>query len=305
MKKYVSVISFLLFSFLSFALPDLSNLDPREIIILSSREMKNSFVLVVEIGGEKYLIKQKKHTHKPLSAVKEALSAYVAKILNIAHQVEIIPPHVEFPGKVIPDWPATIHTFVEGISAHKYGKLRLKQYWKSFMNYQDRGLTADIIHDMSLHKQLPEIVALDSLIGNTDRHLHNLLYNLILHVFWAIDMDDTFNKDLCRFNYGKLKFIMKNLGRPFTYQELEGLRIYRDTLRKLLREHKPEAVQKKLLYFVKQAGIVPGSVFCQKGNIIGTIRYYEKMIRSSWKSAYKLISLLDKIVLMRSQNFYT
>jgi hypothetical protein len=169
------------------------------------------------------------------------------------------------------------------------------------MKYEERGITLDIIRDMSRDKQLAIIVALDTIIGNTDRHGGNLIYNLENNSFCAIDMDDTFNKDLCEFDYKKFQSMLRESSRPFTRQELMGLCVYRDTLKKLLRHHSPHTLQKKFRHFIKQAGIVPGSALYTE-NLPHTIDFYEKMIKKSWKSAQKLVALLDKIVLIRSKN---
>src|SRR5690242_7928628 len=67
---------------------------------ISTRETKNCFVTLVKINGVVYLVKQKKNFKKQLAVVRDALAAYIAQDLNnIAHQVVIISPSRNFPGK--------------------------------------------------------------------------------------------------------------------------------------------------------------------------------------------------------------
>ena len=76
---------------------------------------------------------------------------------------------------------------------------------------------------MSWHKDLPSIVALDLMIGNTDRHCGNLFYDPEKDSFWAIDMDDTFNKDLCAFACEKLITMMSDPHLSFQKKKLKHL----------------------------------------------------------------------------------
>src|SRR5260221_441251 len=54
-------------------------------------ESKNSCITYVVINGFRYIVKQKKDPSKQFSVVRDALAAYIAKDLAIAHSVEIIP----------------------------------------------------------------------------------------------------------------------------------------------------------------------------------------------------------------------
>ena len=152
---------------------------------------------------------------------------------------------------------------------------------------------------MTWHRQLPEIIALDLIIGNSDRHCGNLFYDPSTDTFWAIDMDDTFNKDLCFFACKKLKSMMKDDNAPFTEKEICALTSMRNTLKILVHKYTPSDLIKKLYSFAKKAGFVKGSdIYDDK--VHRKLLYYEKIIKQSHASAYQLISLLDKIVSNKS-----
>src|SRR5690606_25867016 len=103
-----------------------------------------------------------------------------------------------------------IHTIAPGDTVRKqrdciYSALRLRQMWAMAKNFDETGLTREIIAQISWHRQLPIIIGIDLMFGNSDRHCVNLCYDSTTDRFCAIDMDDTFNKDLCIIAYKKLQ----------------------------------------------------------------------------------------------------
>src|SRR5690606_3910271 len=106
--KYVSICFFISLSLLS--RDPLANLDSSDVQLLSTTEMRFCYISFVKIDGKNFLIKQKKTINKMLGAVRDAITAYIAESLDLAHKVDIIPAGKEFPGKVYKEWPATLHT---------------------------------------------------------------------------------------------------------------------------------------------------------------------------------------------------
>jgi hypothetical protein len=271
-----------------------------KIFLVSTIEGKNCFVSYVTINGYTYLLKQKKDGKKQLAVVRDALAAYIAKALKIAHQVDIVASKKEFSGKIKRWWPATLHTIVPGETVRKqkdirYNALRLRQLWAQAQTYGEKGLTRAIITYMTWHKQLPVIVALDLFIGNSDRHCGNLFYDPVTDKFWAIDMDDTFNKDLCLLAYKKLKLMMQDDEFVFTQEEIAALICMKKTLQFLVDYHNPKDIIEKLYVFAKQAGFSKGmDLYDEK--VGKKLSFYEKMIIQTHESARQLIVLLDKII---------
>jgi len=273
--------------------------------LINTVETKNCFVSYVMVSGKQYLVKQKKDSKKQLAAVRDALAAWIAEALGVAHKVDVIPWKRNFPGKVRSSWPATLHTLAPGKTVReqrdsKYNALRLRQFWARVATFSEKGLTRAIITYMTWHRQLPEIVALDLFIGNSDRHCGNLCYDPNTDTFCAIDMDDTFNKDLCLLAYKKLKLMVETDNVPFTRQEIMALTRMRDTLKLLIRRYRPHDIIPKLYFFAHKAGFSRGNKM-YNDRIRRKLLFFERMIISSNASAGKLIALLDKIIACRSR----
>lgn len=275
-----------------------------KVTLLNTIETKNCFISYVKIKQYTYLLKQKKDYKKQLAVIRDALAAYIAKDLNIAHQIIIVKYKDEFLGKIKRWWPATLHTIAQGETVRKqrnckYNAIRLKQIWAQAQSLEEKGLTHLIISYMTWHKQLPVIVALDLIIGNSDRHCGNLCYDPVTDTFCAIDMDDTFNKDLCLIACKKLRMMMKDDNVIFTRQEIEALNSMRTTLKFLVNRYTPDDLIRKMYSFAKQAGFSKGNDL-YNDRISRKLIYYEKIIRQTNESAYELISLLDKIIKRKS-----
>lgn len=273
--------------------------------LISTRETKNCFVSLVKIGTIVYLVKQKKDPRKQLAVVRDALASYIAQDLEIAQLIAIVPFHQNILGKIKPDWPATIHSLAPGKTVReqresKYNELRLRQFWAGASQFNDKGLTRAIITYMTWHKQLPIIVALDLMIANSDRHCGNLCYDPVTDTFFAIDMDDTFNKDLCLFACKKIAFMLENDGVVFTNEEIAALTSMKNTLKYLVKRHDPRDLVRKLYEFAKQAGFYKGSMLYNP-RIEKKLMHYENTIIQSYTSAQKLVSLLEKIIVRKSR----
>ncbi|HLW72984.1 MAG TPA: hypothetical protein VKR54_02965 [Candidatus Babeliales bacterium] len=270
-----------------------------QVVLMSEFESKNSFISYVTINGYQYIIKQKKNIQKQMAAVRDALAAYIAQDLGIAHSVQIISVTQDIAGKVNKQQPATLHTIAAGKAIidqpeSRYYKLRLKQRSPEDDLLPNRWLTEAIIYQMTWHKQLPLIVALDLFIGNIDRHGGNLFYDPVTDCFCAIDMDNIFRFDLPALACQKLD-AMVSLGKNFTNEEIIALTSVRDTLQFLLRRFTSTQIIDQLHLFVQQAGLRKNNIIKYK-SLVKKITNHEAMIIKSRKSVHKLIYVLDKII---------
>lgn len=271
-----------------------------EVSFLSAFETKNCFITYVMINGYTYIIKQKKDFKKQLAVVRDTLAAYIAKDLAVAHEVDIIDFKKNIVGKHHLKWPATIHTIAAGETVRKqktskYNAIRLKQHWSRPDINNEIGLTKMVINYMTWHKQLPVIVALDLFIGNSDRHIGNLCYDPETDKFCAIDMDDTFNKDLCELACRNFDKMIKNKTAQFTKEEIKALIIMRNTLKLLVQKHTPRDLIVKMYTFGHRAGFVKGSPLYNE-RIQRRFAAYERNIQKTYESARHLIVILDKII---------
>ncbi len=272
----------------------------KKIKVLNYMEHKHfNFTFLMDASQNLFIIKQVKASSPTMQfkAIKEMLSAYIAESNNLpAHRVRIIPAGFAFPGKLAMQRPATLHTVVPGYKVSqcsKFSKLDIQQYTGKGYPKDKWGLSYEIIHSMSLHPILPAIVALDIFIGNDDRNKANFFYDEKSDMFWMIDMEKAYKKNLSDL---ACKFIQKLLNNQlfnFTEAEIKGLIIYRNTLNKLLKNHSPHILHKKLDEFVFQAGIKPGSSLFNN-QMIQIIKKYKNNISESYASYQQLIVLLDK-----------
>jgi hypothetical protein len=272
----------------------------KKITLINTIETRNCYISFVLVDKSRYLVKQKRANNKIIAVVRDALAAFLAKDLKIAHEVDVIHFKKSFPGKINKLWPASIHTIALGETIRQqrdsiYSTLRLRQLWALAKNFEETGITRNIISQMTWHRQLPIIIALDLLIGNSDRHCGNLCYDSKTDTFCAIDMDDTFNKDLCSIACKKLELMMKDPKNNFTIQEINAFIQLRKTIKTILQQYKSSDVVKKLYYFAQRAGFVPGTKLYNP-SIKRKLSLYESMIVKTWMSAHKLVGILNKII---------
>ena len=264
-----------------------------------------SYITYIMDGAKNFfLIKQARnhtpsHRHGPPMVIREMLSAYIAELHDIhANRVRIIPAGHIIPGKMHVHIPATLHTLVPGRPLNKLSginKLFIQQPWKKEFPKDQWGLTYRVIHDMSLHpSDLPLIVALDTFIGNGARRHGSFFYDKESDKFWAIDLESSFQTNLCKLACNCIRTMLKDQTK-LTSQELNGLIIYCDTLKKLIKNHPPDELHKKMDEFALQAGIKPGSSLFND-EVAATILFYKKTISGSYKSAQELVLLLDKLI---------
>src|SRR5260221_7122357 len=118
-----------------------------KVTVTGKLESINSIISYLTINGQEYIIKQKRDTTKQMmAAMREALAAYIAQDLNIAHSVQIISALDNISGKIYKGYPATLHTLAPGkmvsqLKGHKYFLLCLKQRDRNREKITGRWLT--------------------------------------------------------------------------------------------------------------------------------------------------------------------
>jgi hypothetical protein len=259
-------------------------------------------------SGKKFLLKQERRSepHWHIIVAREALGAHVAASINIpANKVEIVPAHVPFPAKRVIERPATLHTVVPGVKVNRAKKLRplricIQQYIKSSVSKNRWGLTSDVVRSMGLHKDLARLAALDTFIANGDRHRGNFFYDEKTDRFFAIDLESSFKKDLAHFGAKFISNLSRSRARKveLSAQELEGLCMYRDTLKRLLSKHTPSSLYHKLLAYVIESGILARE---GRGAVGVRVTGYKTSIEKNYASCRKLILLLDHFIANKSK----
>src|SRR4030095_6477207 len=295
---YAFIVVIIVLNSTSFMLSHQNYKKKKNITLINTVESKNSFISYVIIDNAVYLVKQKKDETKLLSIVRDAFAAYIAQDLCIAHSAKIISSKESFPGKKYARSPGVILSIAAGATVRsqqnsKYHNLCLKQRKPDGDLLPNRWLTETIIHTITWHKQLPVIIGLDLFICNTDRHGGNLFYDPKTDSFCAIDMDNIFRRDLPALAYKKLKLMIYNK-KQFTREEIEALISVRNTIQFLLYSHSPKDLIVKLHSFIKDADY-PQTVLRSEKMIKKIVRH-EAIIMQSRRSLYKLIKILNEII---------
>src|SRR5579863_9496008 len=260
-------------------------------------ESSNSFINYVIINGMRYIVKQKKSCAQTIPSVfRDALASYIARKLKIAHAVEIISPENDIPGKVYQHCPATLLTVARGkiirhlAENHKFFTLSLQQRNPEDLDQKilNKWLDEAIISQITWHKQLPIIVALDIFLCNSDRHRGNLFYDDETDSFCAIDMDNIYRRNLPEFACQNLEKMINVDKKKFSKKEIKALIQIKKTLEFLLQKYSPREIIANLYTFAWQAGYVDDDSDVSR-SIRKKIKLHKKIIRRSYLSCRRLV----------------
>jgi hypothetical protein len=268
----------------------------QKVVVQKVVEGKNALISYVLINNHPYIIKQKRNKIKVVICVmREALAAHIARDFNIAHIVDIIPMKDNIPGKQHKNLPATLHSIAPGVMVRhhdsKYAELCIKQRCPKVT---ERWFDEIIVDQITWHKQLPIIVALDLFLCNTDRHKGNLFYDEKADSFCAIDMDNIYRRNLPFYAGQNIANMIKDK-KKFTSKEIEALKVVKQTLEFLLQKYPYDKLIALLRTFAEQGGYRnDGSP--ENENVKKRMQTYENMMKESQLSADKLVKILDKVI---------
>jgi hypothetical protein len=161
--------------------------------------------------------------------------------------------------------------------------------WPLLENQQ--GLTKNIIESMSLHKDLPPIVALDTFVGNVDRSLPNIFYDGKNNHFYGIDQAAVFGKNLARLANDRIKELLdEGYFKTCDSQIINGLRVYKKTLVELLEINMPLMIVQSMQELLLHLGSDP-----LINDDFSRMHFQAKIINDNYYSLLELVLLLDQI----------
>ena len=267
---------------------------------------KHSYIFFIkDAEGNEYIVKQDKSVSlkHQFQVVLEKLSAYMASAVGIsAHKVEIIAAHIPFPGKIIQERPASIHTFMPGISIRDlpegalYQGISIKQAGNP--KRPRLGLNTKVIRRMAEHDDLPPIVALDTFISNSDRNKANVLYDEINNRFYAIDMCaiyDIFREDripIAILACNNISAMIQNKI-IFPDKQICALKKYQSVLLELLEKFPPTKIYSLMYHFIEQAGL---GKECNFRSLNAMFQYYKNAIEETYKECERLVILISELL---------
>jgi hypothetical protein len=272
-------------------------------------QQKNSYIVFIKDEEDNhYIVKQEKGRllKNQFRSLCETLCAHIATQLSIpSHYVKLLPIGMNFPGKFISKRTATLHTKVPGntirTSTHNlYSKLDIKQATDNNLPFDRQGLNERTIFSMSLHPQLPKIVALDTFIGNKDRNKANILYDSVTDAFYAIDMSLMYDivgnrKSVAQIACEKITYMIEQ-HQKFSKQELQALNAYRIVLQDLVKEFPPKKIGDLLDALILESGLIGAlSPFAEK-DVYALSNVYKRAMKQSYAEVKKLIYLLYVLI---------
>jgi hypothetical protein len=291
MKNHYKVFLWLLLLVNSIEAHRFVNIYSPDIKLLKTREMRFCNISFVLIDGTVYIVKQKNNIRKILGCVRDAITAYIAESLDIAHRVVIVPAGMKFPGKMRDDWPATIHTIAPG----KMIKEQKEIFRKMNLQQKEEGFRRDMLRWMARYPLLVYIVALDIFTCNHDRHRGNLFFNPRTKLFCAIDMDSSYKYNLCALACENFTALIEDGLYPLTSAEFNALAQLRKTLVFLIKTYPPEKVVARYNEFAHQAGFIPDSpLYTEKIHM--WLEANKEMIVQSYQDVQRLVKILNKAI---------
>lgn len=308
LKNYVHELqmhfSFLLKSFYSkeFALPPI-----RPLPLVHLFETEDCFISSIkDFMGNHRILKQIKDPSldEQFLLVLDALGCFLAKEHNIPmNRVTLIPAGMQFSAKRFPNRPASLHSIAPGAASstaapwpgftlHQRNRKKDSPWYKKFgpLSAEETGLTKLVIEQMSMHKDLPLIAALDTFTGNADRSDPNIFYDKETDSFCGIDMAAAFTTNLGKPACAQIhRLFACNL---LHEKERSALSLYRDTLRCLLADYPVEKLHALLSIFAQEAGFYEGSPWYTL-EVEERMQHHKKMMEENSLSCANLILILD------------
>lgn len=288
----------------------------RTFSVLKKIEKGKSIVTIIQdSAGPLYCVKQIKLDFQGkrsmqsylVGHVRDVVASYVVESMNIRYnKVRIIPPSVNFPGKYYPNRLATLHTFVPGSNdTHDFPfPLHLAQYLKGPVFVRDKGLTLQIINDMSLHDDLPPMVAGNTFLSNPDQSGNNIFWDARTERFCGIDLELAFKlpleRNLSEIACYQIEKFMKTPGFSLSKKQYNALEQYKFVLQGLIEKNNAIDTCQLLKNVAEYAHVI----FINKENFIdsdNSFQEYSAKIAAQYNSSKKLVKMID--TLLRSMHF--
>ncbi len=248
---------------------------------------------------------------KQFSLVCDVTGCHIAQQIGIRiNRVALIPYDQSFFGKKKDGFPATIHMQVPGVSVstlRKFNDFSLFQHVRPIGSWmyekwgplpvEIAGVSVKIIRDMSLHDDLPPIVALDTFVGNPDRSNPNLFYDSVSDRFYGIDLGESFKfnlaKEACRY----FEWLSGKMHR-FSSKEEHALKLFLKTIKQLVQQFDEQAILTLFTEYACKVGFVEGT-FLYTTKVRNRIELHSRIIKESVRDSKELIKILSGILNMR------
>ena len=283
----------------------------RTFSVLNRIEKGKAIVTVIQdSAGPLYCVKQIRlgsngkggMTSYLIGHVREVVASYVVESMGIRYnKVRVIPASVNFTGKYYPDRLATLHEFAYGSNkTHDFPfSFHLEQYLKARVSVRDRGLTFQVINDMSLHDDFPPMVAGSTFLSNPDQSSNNIFWDARTERFSGIDLELAFklplSRNLSEVACYQIEKFLKSPGFSLNKQQYNALEQYNLVLQGLIEKNNPLDTCQLLKNVAAYAHVV----FNRRGDFIDadhSLQEYCAKISAQYNSSKKLVRLIDTLL---------
>lgn len=270
---------------------------------ISSQTTSHSYIKLIQIKQDFFIVKQKINmVSNPKSILKMVLLSKLMRKNPLLHiqEVKVIPAKTTDYPKYYKNSPASLHKVVPGKSIREwihnfrsacpkfFLSLRFQQRKKK--NYQ--GLTRALINMMTKHKNIPAIIAFNTLFGDYDCHRKNVFYDDTMDQFFLIDMDSSFKYNLCELAIKNVKKMIKN-NVCLSKKEIRALIEYALVLENLMTEYPINTIVKCARKIIRQFKTTDET---ERRILEKEVNNIAQFLLESYQSAHRLIKLIHCFV---------
>lgn len=270
----------------------------QDLIFVKEMPVENSkMALLASRSGKRFLIKQRKEctVHGRVMPILETFGTSLAHSMGIcANKVRLISAPVPCSFKFYKDYPATLHTFVPGMTVRN-----VKRFHDLNINQTKQGgLTPWLIEQMARHPDLPKIAALDTFLGNK-RNRDNLLYDEKSDRFYAIDFGSTLRRPFARTSIAVAKGLISR-SISLKDSEMQALFTYYTALKDLLASYPLKKLIACFERLIKQSGLSAQSHFCHARKIpfLVYLRGSKNRLISNYRATRILVGLIERYLVL-------
>lgn len=237
--------------------------------------------------------------------VLEKVAYDIAAPLQIPiNRATVVSPTESFEHRLLKNYPGSLHLKVEGAPADRvlpWAGFDIHQKFRSPflinrlgpLSAEEIGLRRVVIQTMAKNSDLAKIAALDTFLGNSDRSAANVFYDDKQKRFYGIDLGNCLMGNLPKCAQERISaFLLEKT--PFTTEEKEGLRIYRQTLQDLTVQFPPAKTKEILDGALQVAGFVPSNSLLWNEDVERKIKKWKNLIEENHKSTLQLVIFLKE-----------
>jgi hypothetical protein len=316
-KHFIYILFFILiYNVFQFALPVkiLTQQQIDKFYILDSNIVhtgSDASIQKVTDGSNIYILKQihNESMNEQFLLINDAIASTIGYDAGIhVNEVFFIPYTNAKHIKIYPDRAATLHSYISGKDLEQelpvyltddfiihQRIINVESIWQKRwpLHEHQQGFTQIILENMSLHEDLPPIVALDTFLGNSDRSLPNIIYNKSNNHFYGIDQAAVFGNNLAAIAHKRLKELLEtDFLLTSDSKIINSLQEYQKALLHLREKNIPSAIIQNMQELLPYLG--PNSL--QNDLIDRRIKHETRIINNSYESILELILLIDQII---------